>query len=286
MEMIPIAGGALAALGLLMMAIGGIMVARGGKKQVKVDIPTSTPARAPLRPLAAKAEARTSEPAIPKPPPPPSPGPEPPAATPPRSAPVIPPPPPVLQVPNEEADSSAPTRPGDQQVPEPSEEDTKVSMLPAPETAAPPPPPASEGSTEPPDSEPTTEGDGAPQSTMAISPSDMQDLRTVVEHAPKSYGSLLGLSGGMEGREVKVDEEGFVIGRDQRTAQLVVSDPRISKRHVWIGVREGKVWAIDVGSTNGCYLNDSRSERITEVVLENGDILILSEDAARFEYRS
>ena len=115
----------------------------------------------------------------------------------------------------------------------------------------------------------------------------MQDSRPVAEKAaPRSnYGSLFGIAGAAEGREARVDEEGFVMGRDLRTAQLVISDPRVSKRHVWIGVRNGEVWAIDVGSTNGTYLNVPKSERITEVKLNDGDVLILAEDAARFEYR-
>jgi len=129
-------------------------------------------------------------------------------------------------------------------------------------------------------------GEEESQATTAISPDEMADFRRIVEAPPpKSYGHLVGISGVMEGREVKIDEEGFVIGRDQRTAQLVINDPRISKRHVWVGVREGEVWAVDVGSTNGTYVNVPRSERITEARLETGDVIILAEDAARFEYR-
>lgn len=164
-------------------------------------------------------------------------------------------------------------------------------MIPPPEPIAPPPaPPPPEEATIaqplPTPPLPDKPAEEQPQSTVAISAGDMEDFRTVVEQpAPKNYGLLVGLSGGMEGREVRIDEEGFVIGRDQRTAQLVISDPRISKRHVWVGVREGEVWAIDVGSTNGTYVNVPKSERITETKLQPGDILILSEDAARFEYR-
>lgn len=280
MEMIPIAAAALAFIGLVMMVIAVVMYAKGGKRQVKVVIPTSTAGKMPPAPPAPQKVA--------PPPPPPAPKAEPskapPVPEPPKPAPPPPPPPPRPEPP-------APVLNVDPNV---SEEGTRIAMIPPPEPIAPPPlpppPPPAEATIaqplptariplEPPAAE-------EPQSTMAISAGDMSDFRTIVEQAaPKSYGSLVGLSGGVQGREVRIDEEGFVIGRDQRAAQFVISDPRISKRHVWVGVRDGEVWAVDVGSTNGTYLNAPRSERITETKLQPGDVIILSEDAARFEYR-
>lgn len=283
MEMIPIAAAALAFIGLVMMVIAVVMYAKGGKRQVKVVIPTSTAGKMPPGPPAPQKVA--------PPPPPPAAKAEPPKAP--------PPPPPVLEPPKVDVKPPAPPKP---EPPAPvlnvdpnvSEEGTRIAMIPPPEPIAPPPlpppPPPAEATIaqplptariplEPPAAE-------EPQSTMAISAGDMSDFRTIVEQAaPKSYGSLVGLSGGVQGREVRIDEEGFVIGRDQRAAQFVISDPRISKRHVWVGVRDGEVWAVDVGSTNGTYLNAPRSERITETKLQPGDVIILSEDAARFEYR-
>jgi pSer/pThr/pTyr-binding forkhead associated (FHA) protein len=303
MEYIPIAGGALAFFGLVMMAVAAVMLARGNKRQVKVVIPTSTAGKMP--PQAAKESPKAPPPAppaaappkpeppkeapkaeTPKPPVPAAPKPAPPKPEPPKPEPPKPPPapPPPLPVP---AKAGEPEPTADPKI---SEEGTRIAMIPPPEPVAPPPPaPPPEEATiaqplpvPPKPEEPAEE----PQSTVAISPGDMEDFRTVVEKAaPRSYGVLVGLSGGVEGRQVTVDEEGFVIGRDQRTAQLVISDPRISKRHVWIGVRDGEVWAIDVGSTNGTYLNLPKSDRITEVKLTPGDTLILAEDAARFEYR-
>lgn len=325
MEYIPIAGGTLAFIGLVMMAVSAVMLARGNRRQVKVVIPTSTAGKMP--PQAAKESPKAPPPAPPaaaspkpeppkeapraeppKPPPPATPKPEPPKPEPPKPPParepakesapaptadpriseegtriaMIPPPTPAELA---KAAASQPT--ADPRI---SEEGTRIAMIPPPESLAPPPPapPPEEATIAQPLPQPPQPDEPAeePQSTIAISPGEMEDFRTVVEKAaPKSYGSLVGLSGGMEGRQVAIDEEGFVIGRDQRTAQLVISDPRVSKRHVWIGVREGEVWAIDVGSTNGTYLNVPKSDRITEVKLTPGDILILAEDAARFEYR-
>jgi len=64
----------------------------------------------------------------------------------------------------------------------------------------------------------------------------------------------------------------------------VIPDSKISKRHVRIVPRDGKVWAIDQDSTNGTYLAGSPT-RITEVQLKRGDILILGDNTATFVYQ-
>lgn len=97
------------------------------------------------------------------------------------------------------------------------------------------------------------------------------------------YGTLVGVSGPLAGRVLPIDERGFFVGRDASVSQVVIEDGRISKRHVWIGVRDGKVIAVDQGSTNGTYIN-SRAQRIGEAVLAPGDVVILADDAARLRY--
>ncbi|MFP5246971.1 MAG: FHA domain-containing protein [Thermoanaerobaculia bacterium] len=95
-------------------------------------------------------------------------------------------------------------------------------------------------------------------------------------------GMLHCTSGPLEGQRFIIEDEGFDIGRDPALAKVVVPDSRVSKRHVRILPRDGKVWAIDEGSTNGTYL---REQRITEVQLKRGDTLILGDNAATFVYQ-
>jgi S1-C subfamily serine protease len=103
--------------------------------------------------------------------------------------------------------------------------------------------------------------------------------------APISYGSITFVSGILAGQNFDVKADGACIGRDSALAQIVVADPRISKRHVWIGVKDGRVTITDQGSRNGTFLNDPKSERVTEAALTPGDTVILGEsDVARFEY--
>ncbi len=112
--------------------------------------------------------------------------------------------------------------------------------------------------------------------------------QTVALHpdtAPIKYGSIEFVSGVLAGRKFDVSPEGSCIGRDASMAQIVLADPRISKQHVWIGVKGGDVVIKDQGSRNGTFLNDPKSPRVTETVLNDRDTVILGEsDVARFEY--
>jgi len=103
--------------------------------------------------------------------------------------------------------------------------------------------------------------------------------------AAVNYGTIKFVSGVLAGQEFEVNAAGSFIGRDESLSQIIVADPRISKRHLWIGVRDGAVTIVDQDSRNGTFVNDPRSERVTEATLNSGDTVIMGEsDVARFEY--
>jgi len=99
------------------------------------------------------------------------------------------------------------------------------------------------------------------------------------------YGMLQCTSGALEGQHFIIDEGGLYIGRDPAMSQVAISDNRISKRHVRIIPRDGKVMAIDQNSTNGTFLANNPGVRITEVELKRGDTIILGDGAATFLYQ-
>ncbi len=158
---------------------------------------------------------------------------------------------------------------------------------PAPPVYSPPPPPA-----------PTTapSAPAAPRIVPQV-PAGMASDRTMdlsatiainpaIDTAPISYGKIKFVTGTLAGQQFDVKAEGCHIGRDSSTAQIVIADPRISKRHCWLGLRNGRVAIVDEGSRNGTFLNDPRSPRVTEANLSSGDTVILGEsDVARFEYQ-
>jgi pSer/pThr/pTyr-binding forkhead associated (FHA) protein len=117
-------------------------------------------------------------------------------------------------------------------------------------------------------------------------PASVDDDKTVMtdQRRGQLFGALHGTSGPLAGRVFPIDASGFYIGRDRATSQVVIDSPSISKRHLWIGVKDGAVVAADQSSTNGTFLNDPNAA-ITEAQLKPGDTLILGGDVARFEYR-
>jgi uncharacterized protein YneF (UPF0154 family) len=102
-----------------------------------------------------------------------------------------------------------------------------------------------------------------------------------------SYGKIKFVSGVLSGEEFEIEPAGAYIGREPSLAQIVVSDPRISKRHLWVGIRDGAVTIVDQESRNGTFVNDPRSERVHEAKLNSGDVVIMGEsDVARFEFHA
>lgn len=98
------------------------------------------------------------------------------------------------------------------------------------------------------------------------------------------YGMLHCTSGPLEGQRFIIEEEGLYIGRDPALSQVAIPDGRVSKRHIRILPRNGKVWAIDQNSTNGTFMGKG-GERITEVQLKRGDTLVLADNVATFVYQ-
>lgn len=99
------------------------------------------------------------------------------------------------------------------------------------------------------------------------------------------YGMILCTAGPLEGQRFVIEQDGLYIGRDAGLAQVVIPDGRVSKRHVRIVPRAGKVWAIDEGSTNGTFIGSPGGARITEVQLKRGDTIVLADNAATFTYQ-
>jgi len=100
-----------------------------------------------------------------------------------------------------------------------------------------------------------------------------------------NYGAIKFVSGPLSGQQFQIKADGDYIGRDGGSSQIVIGDPRISKRHLWIGVKGGRVVITDQNSRNGTFINDPKSQRVTETSLNAGDVVILGEsDVARFEY--
>lgn len=150
-----------------------------------------------------------------------------------------------------------------------------VESTPLPPEPPPEPPPVQAG----------VSNAGSTQAYQVTTPAFAPDATVAVPMPePESWGALHATSGPLAGRSFPVTREGFVIGRDPGSAQVVIPDSSVSKRHVWVGVRDEEVIVVDEGSTNGTYLNVIGA-RITRQVLTPGDTLIISNDITRLDYQ-
>jgi len=114
---------------------------------------------------------------------------------------------------------------------------------------------------------------------------DLSRTIAITADAAVEYGSIKFISGPLAGREFEIKQDGEFVGRDSSAAQIVIADPRISKKHLWIGVKDGRVVVVDQDSRNGTFINDPKSARVTHSVLNIGDTVIMGEsDVARFEF--
>lgn len=141
----------------------------------------------------------------------------------------------------------------------------------------------------PPSPAPAAPAPEAPQpakgETRVIEPGELGGAPPQATEMVQWYGMLRCTAGPLNGQTFIIEEDGFYIGRDGSLSQVVINDSRVSKRHVRIHPRNGKVMAIDQNSTNGTFLGQAGGQRITEVQLKRGDVLVLADNAATFTYQ-
>jgi pSer/pThr/pTyr-binding forkhead associated (FHA) protein len=91
---------------------------------------------------------------------------------------------------------------------------------------------------------------------------------------------LLTVSGGaMRGLSFRVGRDPQLVGRAP-SADIVLADPHLSRRHATVQATVDGVVLTDLGSTNGTWLNDQRI--VGSVPLTDGDVIRLGRTDLRF----
>lgn len=111
--------------------------------------------------------------------------------------------------------------------------------------------------------------------TIAVAGSSQPVPKTMF--AEGRVGSLTCTRGKLAGQRFTLTPEGVLIGRQPGVAHIVVNDGRASGEHVWLKWEEGKLFAIDQGTTNGTFLNDMKRGRISRAELKDGDVVIVAD---------
>jgi FHA domain len=104
-----------------------------------------------------------------------------------------------------------------------------------------------------------------------------------------NHGWLVCTSGLLAGQRFAIGAKGIEIGRSKRFADaggIAIKDNHVSNPHAWVGLENGRIIVRDEGSSNGTYLKDSSSERITECPLAPGtSIIIVNEAIGAFVFK-
>ncbi len=101
----------------------------------------------------------------------------------------------------------------------------------------------------------------ASDSAAGSNPPVVPGPTTLEQHLDSAAGSvaprfLLVVHGQMAGRLCRVDSETFIIGRSGNV-DLLLDDPSVSARHAKLIVKGDECWAVDLGSTNGTFINQA-----------------------------
>jgi len=119
---------------------------------------------------------------------------------------------------------------------------------------------------------------GAPQESIVLGAAEAAALRA--QHAPPARFLVLDGPGLRRGSTVEVAES-MTVGRGSESGVRIDGDDFASARHARIDPRPDGVWVVDLGSTNGTFVNGARVT--TERLLQPGDVVRIGQTELRLE---
>jgi len=135
--------------------------------------------------------------------------------------------------------------------------------------------------------------DGAPPMTDPAGETlRCQQLPCAAERPPAlpAGASLVVVHGRQPGRRYELHGGQILLGRDG-AADLVIEDPKVSRRQAWLREHDGGFRLHDCGSTNGTWLNHQRVDahgvvlqREDRIVVGDTELKFLPHDTAELDY--
>ena len=123
------------------------------------------------------------------------------------------------------------------------------------------------------------EESGVTRETPAVSPLVERDrTRAATRISSPGPGRYLAIPDGDEVALVPLREPTTRLGRSH-TADVVLEDPSVSRRHALVVRRDGRTVVLDDRSLNGVHVN---GERVGQATLRDGDTLAVGDVQMRF----
>ena len=122
-------------------------------------------------------------------------------------------------------------------------------------------------------------------------PEDFADRTTIFRRddtlpagVQEEFGHYMVVIGGTGlGRRLRLDADAIIIGRDP-SCDMVLASPDVSRRHCKLQLVAGEVFATDLNSTNGTYIDGKRT--LDSMLLPDGSILEVGQQVLKHERRS
>ncbi|MDR1185334.1 MAG: trypsin-like peptidase domain-containing protein [Coriobacteriales bacterium] len=84
--------------------------------------------------------------------------------------------------------------------------------------------------------------------------------------------------------KVRINRPEFIIGKEQRKVNFVISDnSAVSRVHARITQRDGRYYITDLNTTNSTFVNDKKLPTNTETPLNKGDHITLADEEFEFD---
>ena len=122
---------------------------------------------------------------------------------------------------------------------------------------------------------PTSQPQPPPQQRMP----PMAQQRPPAPMAAPANGVLMAV---FEGQRYPINKDEFFIGRSNKSCDLIVKDPNVSRQHARIVRHQGQFWMVDMGSTNDIEYQGGRVDRRP---IAEGDIFRICDHEIVFTYR-
>jgi two-component system, cell cycle response regulator len=133
----------------------------------------------------------------------------------------------------------------------------------------------------PPPSEPVSGDVGEDTEKTAVISGDQETLKKELAKAKEQAACLIIIRGQPQGHRFFLTQPEMIIGRDQ-SADIVVSDQSISRKHSKLTQDETSVTLTDLGSSNGTFINDVKLEASAARVLEKEDMIKMGNSIFKF----